>query len=124
MCLYPPSKVVTIRVEGMMKKVKTLFGMRLKELRKNSGFSQEELAEKVEISSKYLSRIEMGQHFPSIDTLVKFADVLNVELKDLFEFTHETPSIRELKAILNSLLNEADKDKLRLLVKVVKAVVK
>ena len=110
-------------MEDMMK-VKTLFGMRIKELRKNSGLSQEELAEQVEISSKYLSRVEMGQHFPSIDTLVKLADVLNVELKDFFEFTHETPNPRELKGILNSLLKEADKDKLRLLVKVVRAVVK
>lgn len=107
-----------------MKEIKTLFGMRIKELRKNMGLSQEKLAEKVEISSKYLSRVEMGQHFPSIDTLVKLADVLNIELKDFFEFAHGTPSPRELKAILNSLVKEADKDKLRLLVKVVRAVVK
>ena len=107
-----------------MEEIKKLFGMRIKELRKNLGLSQEELAEKAEITSKYLSRVEMGQHFPSIDTLVKLANVLNVELKDFFEFTHETPSTRELKAILNSLIKEADKDKMRLLVKVVRAVVK
>ncbi len=104
--------------------IKFLFGKRLKELRKTLGLSQDELAEKTDISSKYLSRIEMGQHFPSINTLVKLANALNVELKDFFEFAHETTSTLELKEILNSLINEADEDKLRLLVKVTRAVVK
>ena len=108
----------------MMKEIKELFGKRIKELRRNLGLSQEELAEKAEISSRYLSRVEMGQQFPSIDTLVKLAKALNVELKDFFEFAHETPNPRELKEILDGLLKEADEDKLRLLVKVVRAVVR
>lgn len=107
-----------------MRDVKVLFGMRMKELRKNAALSQEELAEKAAISSKYISRIEMGQHFPSIDTLVKLADALNVELKDFFELAHETDEPRELKGILNGLIKEADKDKLKTLVKVARAVVR
>ena len=104
-----------------MKDMKRLLGMRIKELRKGIGFSQEELAERTGISSKYLSRIEMGQHFPSIDTLIRLADALNVELKDFFEFVHEVPSCRELKEILNNLVEGMDEDRLRLVVKVVKA---
>lgn len=104
--------------------VKRLFGIRVKGLRKNRGLSQEELAEKVDISSKYLSRIEMGQHFPSLDILVNLADALNVELKDFFEFAHEKPNPKELRETLNTLLKEADEDKMRLLVKVVRAVVR
>ena len=107
-----------------MKEIMTLFGMRIKELRKNKGLSQEEVAEKVNISSKYLSRIEMGQHFPSIDTLVNLADVLKVELKDFFEFAHETDDPKELKRIMDGILQEADRDKLKLLVKVAKAMVR
>lgn len=108
----------------MMKEIKTLFGKRMKELRNNMGLSQNELAEKSNISSKYLSRIEMGQHFPSINTLIKLADALNVELKDFFEFAHEATSTGELRESLRDLLSEADEDKLRLLVKVTRAVVK
>ncbi|MBI5750435.1 MAG: helix-turn-helix transcriptional regulator [Nitrospinae bacterium] len=107
-----------------MKEIMTLFGMRIKELRKNKGLSQEEVAEKVNISSKYLSRIEMGQHFPSIDTLVNLADVLKVELKDFFEFAHETDDPKELKRIMDGILQEADRDKLKLLVKVARAMVR
>lgn len=107
-----------------MKDIKVLFGMRMKELRKNRDLSQEELAERADMSSKYISRIEMGQSFPSIETLAKLAGALNVELKDFFEFAHKIPSQRELKEILNSLLKETDEEKVRLIVKVARAIVK
>jgi len=37
------------RMEDVMKNTKRLFGMRMKELRKKQGLSQEELAEKINI---------------------------------------------------------------------------
>ncbi len=116
--------MITTRLENAVKEIKTLFGIRVKELRKNRGLSQEELAEKTDISSKYLSRVEMGQHFPSIDTLESLAKALQVELKDFFEFAHEAKSSRELRETLSGMLKEADEEKLRLLVKIVRAVVR
>ena len=116
--------MITTRLENAVKETKTLFGKRVRALRKNKGLSQEELAEKTDISSKYLSRVEMGQHFPSIDTLDKLANALKVELKDFFEFAHEGRSSRELREILSGLLKEADEEKLRLLVKIVRAVIR
>lgn len=107
-----------------MKDIKRLLGMRLKELRKNRGLSQEGLAEKVAISAKYLSRVEMGRHVPSLNVLLRLAVVLRVEIKDMFEFFHEAPGQRELKEMLVNLIKEADDEKLRLLVKLVRAVVK
>ncbi len=116
--------MITIRLENAMKEIKTLFGKRVRELRKNMGFSQEDLAEKTDISSKYLSRVEMGQHFPSIDTLDRLANALKVELKDFFEFAHEARSSRELREVLSGMLKEADEEKLRLLVKIVRVVIR
>jgi len=111
-------------MKEITKEIMILFGMRIKELRKNKGLSQEEAAEKINISSKYLSRIEMGQHFPSIDTLVNLAEALKVELKDFFEFAHETNDPKELKRALEGIVREVDRDKLRLLVKVARAMVR
>ena len=105
-------------------KVKALFGLRIKELRKAKNLSQDALAEKADISSKYVSRIEMGQHFPTINTLIKIAEVLDVELKDFFEFAHGEENQKELKDNLKNLVKEADYDKLKLLVKVGRAIVK
>lgn len=116
--------MITTRLENMVKESKVLFGKRVRALRKNKGLSQEDLAEKIDISSKYLSRVEMGQHFPSIDTLDRLANALKVDLKDFFEFAHEARSSRELREILSGLLKEADEEKLRLLVKIVRAVIR
>lgn len=106
-----------------MKELK-LLGMRIKELRMIRKLSQEQLAAKAVISAKYMSRIEVGLHFPSLDILIKLASVLNVELKDFFEFTHEAKNARELKKGLSELLNEADEEKLRLVFKILRAIVR
>lgn len=109
---------------GFMESTKELLGRRIKELRKMKGLSQEELSEKVDIDPKHLSRIEVGRGFPSLDTLEKIANALNVEMKDFFEFAHEARSAKELMKTLESLAKETDEESLRLLVKVVRAVVR
>ena len=106
-----------------MKELK-LFGMRIKELRTIRKLSQEQLAEKVAISPKYMSRIEMGQQFPSINVITKLANALQVELKDFFEFAHEVRNTKELKEIINGLLKETDEELLRFAVKVLRALVR
>ncbi len=118
------TKMIIDKMEDVMKDIKKLFGMRMKELRRNRELSQEKLAEKTDVSSKYLSRIEMGQHFPSMEVLLKLTGALNIEIKDLFEFSHKASSQKELKETLNSLLKEADDERLRLVVKIVKAIVR
>ncbi len=107
-----------------MKTTKKLLGGRIKEIRKLRRLSQEELSEKIDIDPKHLSRIEVGRGFPSLDTLERLADTLQIDIKDLFEFSHKARSQRELKETLNSLLKEADEERLRLVVKIAKAVVR
>lgn len=109
--------------EETMKELK-LFGMRIKELRTIRKLSQEQLAEKAAISPKYMSRIEMGQQFPSINVITKLANALQVELKDFFEFAHEVRNTKELKEIINGLLKEMDEERLRIAVKVLRALVR
>ena len=47
------------------------FGKRLKELRNIKGMTQEELAEKLNISREHLGRIERGKYGCSIDLLIE-----------------------------------------------------
>lgn len=61
--------------------------------------------------------------FP-LDILIKLTNILNVKLKDFFEFAHKTSSPKELKETLNSLLKEANGERLRLLIKLIRAVVR
>ncbi|HHT9115754.1 MAG: helix-turn-helix transcriptional regulator [Planctomycetes bacterium] len=108
----------------MEETTKKLFGVRIKEIRKTRGLSQEQLSGKIDIDPKHLSRIESGRSFPSLDTLEKLANALQVEVKDFFEFAHEAKNTRELKEIINNLLKEVDDERLRLAVKVLRALVR
>jgi transcriptional regulator with XRE-family HTH domain len=58
---------------------------RIKELRREKAWSQEELAERASIQRSYLADLERGSRNPSVRTLVKIANAFRVSLKDLFE---------------------------------------
>jgi transcriptional regulator with XRE-family HTH domain len=51
--------------------------------RKAAGLSQEKLAEKADLSTVFISRIERGKESPSVDSLVKIARALGVKVRDL-----------------------------------------
>jgi len=61
-------------------------GERVQRLRKEKGLTQEQLADKVRVSSTYIGFIEQGQRNPSINTADKIARVLGVKTKDLIPF--------------------------------------
>ena len=63
--------------------VKELIGKRIKEARQAKGLSQEALSEKIGMSAKYLSSVERGKENPTLDTLIKLADALEVEASEL-----------------------------------------
>lgn len=71
-----------------MTSLKVKFGKRMRELRKISGLTQEQMAEKIGIEPPNISKIENGMHFPQPDKIEKIASALNVKIFDLFEFEH------------------------------------
>lgn len=105
-------------------KTRELLGARIKELRKTKGLTQDQLSEVIDIDAKHLSRIEVGRSYPSLDLLEKTAVALHVELKDFFEYEHKTKSLGDLKKNIQLLLNEANADKLQLILKILRAVVR
>lgn len=63
-------------------------GKRIQELRKLRGLTQSKLAELIDVEVVTISRIENGSRFPKKENLENIAKVLNVEIKDLFDFEH------------------------------------
>jgi len=61
-----------------------MFVQRLKEIRKSRGFTSQQMADILEISSRSYRRYESGDRQPSFDTLIQIADKLNVSLDYLF----------------------------------------
>ena len=105
-----------------MRTTKKLLGERIKELRKSRKLSQDKLSEQIDIDPKHLSRIEVGSSYPSLNTLEKIAIALNVEIKEFFEFEH----LSDRKELINNtvkLLKETDEERVKLISKVIKAIV-
>lgn len=80
-------------------------GLKIKELRKSKGFTQSQLAEKINIDAKYLSRIETGLSYPSLKTIEKITEILHIEAGLLFnfaEFKDKDSIISELNYKINN----------------------
>ena len=56
-------------------------GARIAELRKQKGWSQAELAEKVGISRQHINRVENGQYSTGIDIISRITDALGCNLE-------------------------------------------
>ncbi len=68
------------------------FGARLRELRKQTGLSQRELADKVGINFTYLSKIERGvMPPPSEKVILRLAEVLNADNDELMTLAGRIP---------------------------------
>jgi|SRR5579871_2458162 len=90
-------------------------GSALKRLRKQKGFTLEELAERAEISTSFLSHIERGTRQAPLSTLENLARILGVNFYDLFipssaVTTQEKPSTYDAK-IKEMLKHLSEKEK-------------
>jgi transcriptional regulator with XRE-family HTH domain len=61
-------------------------GQRIAFLRKANKLTQDQLAEAVSCSVKFIGLVERGVNAPSIAGLEKFAKALKIEVKELFTF--------------------------------------
>ena len=103
-----------------MKDLLLKLGARFKEIRKARGLTQEALAEKVDLTPQYLSRLEGGHQSPSVETVAKLAEALNVELWELFDLGHQG-SVKEVRERLRRLIQGSDEQKLRVALKLLHA---
>lgn len=60
------------------------YGERLRQLRIERGFTQEEIALRADITTSYYGQLERGTANPTINTLTKICDVMGVSIIDIF----------------------------------------
>ena len=65
--------------------LKRKIGRRIAERRRAQGETQEELAEKLDVSPPYVRRVEGGRENLTVESLAKIADALAVHVATLFE---------------------------------------
>jgi transcriptional regulator with XRE-family HTH domain len=86
-----------------MRAATELLGARIRELRKAQGMPQEQLAEILGVEQQYMSRIELGKSYPSLDRLMRIAEVLKVPLPSLFDFAHHSPEVLSPEAMVKKI---------------------
>lgn len=60
------------------------YGERLRQLRRNRGFIQEETALRADITTSYYGQLERGIANPTIKMLDKICDVMDISITDIF----------------------------------------
>ena len=90
-------------------------GAFLKELRKEHELSQEQLAQRFNVSSRSVSRWENGNTMPDISIMIELADYYGIDIRDLLRGERKSEKMEEnLKETLVMVADytEADKEKL------------
>lgn len=64
-------------------------GKNIKAQRKKLGMTQQQLADKMDISLNFMGKIEVAFSKPSLDTLIDFAAALDTTVSDLTKFDNE-----------------------------------
>ena len=82
-------------------------GRRIKQIRESRGIKQCALAEFLNMEPSNLTRIESGYQMPKEENLCKIAAILNVEIKDLFDFSQNLSKDVLMQKII-SVMNELD----------------
>ena len=103
--------------------LKKQLGSKIKRMRQQQGFTQEELAEKISIAPRTLSGIESGKNFVTAETLEKVLDVLDISSSELFAFDHIKPQDELKEEIISDIQKLTDRNKIETVYKIVKAAI-
>ena len=95
-----------------MRKASTIkIGKKLQTIRKSNGYTQEQLAEQIGVSVRYISDVEQDRSKPSYEVLIKICNIFKLSLDQVFS---EFLTVTENKSLAYPLagyekLAEADK---------------
>ncbi len=93
-----------------MEKMSRKFGERVRFFRKQRGVSQEWLALEAEINVSFMGHIERGMQKPTIDTIDKILEALDVEYKDFFDTKAEEKEFTTADRIVYELKNRTPEE--------------
>lgn len=99
---------------------KEQLGAKIKQIRKNKKITQEKLAEMIDVDFGYISKLEVGQNYPSLQTLNKIAAALDVNISEFF--TYLNINELDLKKEIMKLLDGFTKEEQAIIYKVAKSI--
>ena len=106
-----------------MSKLRSMFGQRIRSIRKSQKISQEVLAERCGLHYTYIGAVERGECNLSFDNIEKIAGALGVGMGDLLLLPEAREVLTEEEALQSdilSLLSGRSGDEIRICMKVIK----
>ena len=92
-------------------------GSFLKELRREKGLTQEQLAEEFHTTNRSVSRWENGRNMPDISLLVELADFYDVDVRELIDGERKSEMMNEeIRGVASKMADYADEQRSKLLV--------
>ena len=87
----------------------------LKQLRKEKGITQEQLAERFYVSGRTVSRWETGSNLPDLSILVELADYYDVDIREIIDGERKSENMNnETKETLMKVAEYTNEDKNKL----------
>ena len=102
--------------------VKKELGLKIKRVRVKFGLTQEQFAEKINVATRTLAGIEIGETFVSAQTIENILKYTNMSFEDFFISSHLRPTedlLNDINGYLDKIKN--DREKIENIYKVIKA---
>ena len=96
-------------------------GQAVKETRKKQGITREKMAEKLNISSRYLADIENEGKFPSFQNFYKMVTILNISVDEIFYPTVKSAKSTQRRQV-DKLLDNLDNNDLLIVESTIKGI--
>ncbi|MGQ7889256.1 helix-turn-helix domain-containing protein [Paenibacillus sp. 597] len=91
-----------------------IVGARVRDIRKERGLTQEQLAEVSGFHFTYIGAVERGEKNITLLNLEKMAEALDIEVQELFRYADldlgQTSKQRDLQEVLDLLLRQSNED--------------
>ena len=85
------------------------FGLNLQNLRKKHNLSQEQLAEKLEVSRQAVSKWENGSSYPEMDKLIMLSELFNIDIDMLIKGNLDTENNEDDRELYEKMYNKFTK---------------
>jgi len=99
---------------------KSVIGKKIRQFRKLKNLTQFELAEKVGLNEKQISRIEMGLNYPTYTTFVKLIDVLDIDVANFI--VDESTEISMYENKINNFVKVSNEAELKMYYEVMQSI--
>ena len=102
--------------------IQDIFGLRLKDIRRHKGLTQEQLADLSGLSIQFIGEIERGKRNPSLTSLKAIAEAVELSVADLLNVDEFQMSTDEMRKFIINKIESADEAQLQKITNLLKMV--